>query len=116
MDVSAFVDGAIRYFPPPDQAVMRDPIFRPAIEQSQTVAWANGIGGVLADYNTTTPLTFQMSQVQQHVDLFHGTADTIVDPQPGCQRRPSSIVRPVSQRRVTSDHSRLRGWPRGSPR
>jgi pimeloyl-ACP methyl ester carboxylesterase len=79
-DVSAFVDGAIRYFPPPDQAVMRDPLFRPVIEESQTVAWADGIDGVLADYNTATPLTFHMGDVRQHVQLFHGTDDTIVDP------------------------------------
>jgi pimeloyl-ACP methyl ester carboxylesterase len=79
-DVSAFVDGAIRYFPPPDQAVMRDPLFRPVIEESQTVAWADGIDGVLADYNTATPLTFHMRDVGQHVELFHGTDDTIVDP------------------------------------
>ena len=33
-DVSAFVDGAVRFFPAPDQAVMADPVFRPVIEES----------------------------------------------------------------------------------
>ena len=79
-DVSAFVDGAVRFFPAPDQAVVTDPAFRPVIEESQAVAWADGIDGVLADYAMATPLTFQMGDGRQHVDLFHGAADTIVDP------------------------------------
>ncbi|MGA7690278.1 MAG: alpha/beta hydrolase [Jiangellales bacterium] len=78
-DVTAFVDGSIRHFSPPDQAVMRDPLFRPVIEESQAVAWADGVDGILADYNSAAPLAFQMSQVPQHVDLVHGAADTIVD-------------------------------------
>lgn len=78
-DVSAFVDGSMRIFSSPDQAVMRDPGFRPAIEQSQVVAWADGVEGVRADYNTAAPLTFQMPQVRQHVDVFHGADDTIVN-------------------------------------
>lgn len=59
---------------------MRDPAFRPGIEESQAVAWANGVDAILADYDTAAPLTFQMSQVHQHVDLVHGAADTIVSP------------------------------------
>jgi pimeloyl-ACP methyl ester carboxylesterase len=78
-DVSAFVDDAIRYFSPPDQAVMRDPVFRPVIEESQAVAWAHGVDGILADYTTAAPLAFTMSEVTQHVDLVHGADDTIVD-------------------------------------
>lgn len=79
-DPAAFVDGAIRFFAPPDQAAMRDPVFRPVIEESQSVAWADGVDGILTDYTTAAPLTFQVSHVQQHVDLVHGADDTIVQP------------------------------------
>jgi pimeloyl-ACP methyl ester carboxylesterase len=61
--------------------VFTDPVFRPALEQVATEVWAQGQTWVDSDNTVMSQPDFQLADVQQHVDVRHGEADTWVRPE-----------------------------------
>lgn len=84
-DPSAYVDGVMRFFGPEDRAVFADPAFRPQLEQSYAEVWAQGPTGVDSDHAIISQLDFRLSDVDQHVDVYQGRADTFVRPDSAAQ-------------------------------
>ena len=80
-DPSGYIDMLMKVFPDADRPVFTDPAFRPTLEQVATEVWAQGQTGVDSDYAVIGQPDFQLADVQQHVDVYHGDADTWVRPE-----------------------------------
>ena len=97
-DPAAHVDGMVRFFGAEDRAVFADPIFRPRLEQVDDEVWAQGPTGVDSDHAVTSNLGFNMADVLQHVDIYHGQTDTFIRPDAAPQLAtllPDTEVHPI---------------------
>lgn len=77
---SAYVDGVAKNLCAEDRALFADPTLRASLEQIYADAWAQGPTGVDSDHAVISQPGFRLAEVHQHVDLYHGKADTFVRP------------------------------------
>jgi pimeloyl-ACP methyl ester carboxylesterase len=78
-DVSGFVEHCAKTYPE-DRDVFLDPVLRPMFEAEFGEALKHRGQGSLADFWAFENWGFEIDHVTQHVELFAGDADTILDP------------------------------------
>jgi pimeloyl-ACP methyl ester carboxylesterase len=79
-DIHSFVAHCAKEWPS-DRALFEDPVLEPMFEAEFSEAFAQGGAGALDDMWAFLDWGFKPEDVKQHVELFVGDADDILDPE-----------------------------------